>query len=102
MTKLGVKDGEPLVVDLTGRSLASWDDLWDALEVACQLPEWFGRNLDAWKDTVEEGGISALLDSHPTVIIRLSAEGLFAPGNRDGEAFIEVTERTGEGQVEVQ
>jgi hypothetical protein len=102
MTRLGVHDGKPLVVDLTGRSIDSWDDLWDALTLACQLPQWFGRNLNAWNDTVGEGAISELLDSHPSVAIRVTAKGLFAPGNPDGAAFVEVTERTGEGHVEVQ
>lgn len=28
------------------------------------LPEWFGRNLDAWSDTIATRGISEVIDSH--------------------------------------
>ena len=69
--------------------------------MACGLPEWFGRNLDPWNDTVCTGAISAVLDAHPYLIVRVLGEGLFAPGNVDGLSFVEVTAGTGEGRVEV-
>ncbi|PWE10936.1 hypothetical protein DD630_33160 [Streptomyces sp. BSE7F] len=42
-----------LVVDLRGRLIETLDDIWDAVSEPCGLPEWFGRNLDAWSDTIE-------------------------------------------------
>jgi hypothetical protein len=77
------------------------EDLWDAPEKPCGLPEWFGRNLNAWNDTLGTGAISAVLDAHPFTTIRVLSQGLFAPGNPDGLAFVEVTARTGEGRVEI-
>ena len=100
MTKHGVSEGEPLEVDLRDLSLATLDDLWDAIHHRCGLPDWFGRNLDTWNDTLR-GGISNLLDSHPFLVIQVEGEGLFAPDNPRGQAFREVTDASGEGRVEV-
>ncbi len=102
MTRLGVQDGEQLVLDLSGRVIGSWDELWDALQEPCGLPTWFGRNLDAWNDTLGEGGISETLDAHPTLLIRVAAEGLFAPESPDGRQFVETTRHSGHGRVEVE
>jgi hypothetical protein len=102
MPRLGVRDGEPLIVDVTTVPITSWDELWDALLTPCGLPDWFGRNLNAWNDTLGTGGISAVLDAHPYLIVRVSGNGLFAPDNADGVAFAEVTARTGEGRVEIE
>ena len=101
MPRLGVRDGEPLLVDLSACPIASVDELWDGLMEPCGLPHWFGRNLNAWNDTLGTGGISPMLDAHPFLIVRVLAEGLFAPGNPQGEAFVEVTAQTGEGRVEI-
>jgi hypothetical protein len=101
VTKLGVHDGDPLFVDLRLGPITSWDGLWDALAGPCGLPEWFGRNLDAWTDTVGTGAISTVLDSQPYLIVRVLGEDLFAPGNADGLSFVEVTAGTGEGRVEI-
>ncbi len=100
MTRLGRQDGEPLVVDLRGRLIESPGQLWDALAGPCGLPAWFGRNLDAWRDTLY-GGISAALDDHRLLVIKLSPQGLFAAGNEQGRAFIEETEATGYAQVQL-
>jgi hypothetical protein len=102
MTRLGVRDGEPLVVDLRGPVIDSWDELWDALQEPCGLPAWFGRNLDAWNETLGEGGISAILDAHPTLLVRVTGEGLFAPDHAEGRRFVETTQDTGQGRVEVE
>jgi hypothetical protein len=99
--KLGVHKGEPLVVDLRNQAISSWDELWDALAEPCGLPEWFGRNLAAWNDTLGTGAISAILDAHPYLIVQVLGRGFFAPG-AEGGAFVEVTDRTGEGRVEVE
>ncbi len=101
MTRLGVQSGEPLVVDLRSRAIGSWDELWDALQEPCGLPTWFGRNLDAWNDTLGTGGISEVLDAHPTLLIRVASEGLFAPDQPEGRRFVETTQATGQGGVEV-
>ncbi|MEU9144035.1 barstar family protein [Streptomyces sp. NPDC048349] len=53
-----------LVVDLRGRLIATLNDFWDAVSEPCGLPEWFGRNLDAWSDMIETRGISEVIDSH--------------------------------------
>jgi hypothetical protein len=105
MPRLGIRDGdpqgEPLVVDLTTVSVTSWSELWDALQKPCGLPEWVGRNLDAWNDTLGTGAISAVLDAYPYLIIRVLGQGLFAPGNPEGLGFAEVTALTGIGLVEI-
>src|SRR4051812_19628776 len=44
------KEGE-LIVDLRGRQIETRKDFWDAVAKPCR-PEWFGRNLDAWSDTI--------------------------------------------------
>jgi len=94
MTEQGKQDGGPLVVDLRDTRIETFDDLWDALQVECDLPEWFGRNLDAWSDTLE-GGISARIDDHPLIIIKLRSRGLFAPGRWEGEVFIDISRESG-------
>jgi len=99
---LGVRKGEPLVVDLRGVSISSSDELWNALEVPCGLPEWFGRNLNAWNDALGTGAISTVLEAHPYLIVRVLGRGLFAPGNADGLSFAEVTAHTGEGRVKIE
>lgn len=101
MTRLGVREGDPLIVDLTSAAITSWDELWDSLRNPCGLPDWFGRNLNAWNDTLGTGAISAVLDAHPYLVVRVRGRGLFAPDNEDGQAFVEVTARTGEGRVEI-
>jgi hypothetical protein len=101
MTRLGTQDGDPLVVDLTGVTIHSWTELWDALATRCGLPEWFGRNLNAWWDTIDEGAIAGAIDAHPTMIVRLRRVGMFEPGDTGGEAFIEVTTRSEYASVEI-
>jgi hypothetical protein len=101
VTRLGVRDGDPLVVDLRNTPIDSWDALWNALADPCGLPDWFGHNLNAWNDTLGTGAISKVLDAHPFLIVQVLAEGMFAPDNPDGTAFVEVTAATGEGRVEV-
>ena len=90
VTQLGRQDGTPLIVDLRSVIVESWSDLWDALSGPCGLPSWFGRNLNAWWDTIQRGGISTVVDDHPLLVIRVRGRGLFADGS-DGEAFIERT-----------
>jgi hypothetical protein len=102
MTRLGIREGDPLVVDLRSASVNSWGELWDALMDPCGLPEWFGRNLNAWNDTLGTGAISDVLDAHPFLIVRVLGQGLFAPGNADGVRFVEVTTETGQGRVDIE
>ena len=102
MPRLGVREGDPLVVDLRSTPIDSWDELWDALVDPCGLPEWFGRNLDAWNDTLETGAISAALDAHPFLVVRVLRRGLFDPDNPEGLRFLETTASTGEGRVDIE
>ncbi|WP_405561996.1 barstar family protein [Streptomyces sp. NBC_01180] len=76
--------GSELVVDLRTLPLASLDDFWDAVSGPCGLPDWFGRNLDAWWDVVETRGVSETADGHGLLVVRARAAGLFAPGQPDG------------------
>jgi Barstar (barnase inhibitor) len=54
-----------------------------------RLAGWFGRNLDAWWDTIQTGAIAPALDEHSTLIFYVGGPR-FWPGS-DGHAFIEVT-----------
>ncbi|MCX4549735.1 barstar family protein [Streptomyces sp. NBC_01387] len=76
--------GSELVVDLRTLPLATLDDFWDAVTAPCGLPDWFGRNLDAWWDTVETRGVSEVVDAHGLLVVRAREAGLFAPGHPDG------------------
>jgi hypothetical protein len=77
------RSGPDLVVDLRGRSIETLDDFWDAVTGPCGLPEWFGRNLDAWRDTIETRGISEVIDSHDVLVVHVDKRGIFAARNRD-------------------
>jgi hypothetical protein len=44
----------------------------------------------------------SVLDAHPSLVIRVAGEELFAPDNPEGGRFIETTHDTGEGRVEVE
>jgi Barstar (barnase inhibitor) len=69
-----------LVVDLRGRGIETLDEFWDAVTEPCGLPEWFGRNIDAWHDTIRTRGISDIIDRHDAVVIHVDREGLFLVG----------------------
>jgi len=71
VTELGRQDGDTLMVDLRTRVLDTWDELWDSLAEPCGLPSWFGRNLNAWWDTIQAGAISAVLDEHAFLVVLL-------------------------------
>jgi RNAse (barnase) inhibitor barstar len=92
MPKLGTHDGEPLVVDLSNQPINTWDELWDALTGPCGLPSWFGRNLDAWWDTIQTGAVSDVLDAYPHLIVRVrSSTRTFFVSSNDGLALLETT-----------
>ncbi|MCM2417055.1 barstar family protein [Streptomyces sp. RKAG293] len=74
-----------LIVDLRGRLIATLDDFWDAVSEPCGLPTWFGRNLDAWSDTINSRGISEVIDSHDTLIVHVDQQGLFDGNQREAE-----------------
>ena len=76
-----------LVVDLRGRTIATLDDFWDAVAGPCGLPSWFGRNVDAWRDTIQTRGISDVIDSHDTLVVHVDRAGLFARRNVETRAF---------------
>lgn len=77
-----------LVVDLTGVAIQDWSQLWDALSEPCALPSWFGRNLDAWWDTIQARHISTVVDRH-YLVIELGEDDFFRTG--DGARFVRTT-----------
>ncbi|MFG3001977.1 barstar family protein [Streptomyces sp. NPDC048340] len=81
-----MKDNE-LTVDLRGRRIETIKDFWDAVAGPCGLPEWFGRNLDAWADTIHARGISEVIDSCDVLVVHVDQRGLFEGGRREGEVL---------------
>ncbi|MER6277697.1 barstar family protein [Streptomyces sp. NPDC059688] len=75
-----------LIVDLRGQMIETLDDFWDAVSEPCGLPAWFGRNLDAWSDTIGTRGISEVIDSHDVLTVHVDRQGLFS-GHRQ-EAIV--------------
>lgn len=95
-------DGEgALIVDLRSHTLTSSEALWEALMEPCGLPSWFGRNLNAWWDTIDAGCISEVIDEHALVVVLVAPGGIFAPGDDRGVGFLEVTNRSAYGLAEV-
>ena len=78
-----------LIVDLRGRRIETLDDFWDAVSGPCGLPTWFGRNIDAWRDTIQVRGISEVVDRHDAVVVHVDRAGLFARRNRETRALRE-------------
>lgn len=66
-----------LSVDLRGQAIETLNDLWDAMSEPCGPPAWFGRNLDAWVDTIEARGVSDVIDSYEILIVHVDKQGLF-------------------------
>ncbi|MEI5034354.1 barstar family protein [Streptomyces sp. S1A(2023)] len=79
-----------LVIDLRGRRIETLDDFWDAVTGPCGLPDWFGRNLDAWEDTIHGRGISDVIDRHSTLSVHVDRTGIFAANDPDARALGEV------------
>lgn len=78
-----------LIIDLRGAKIETLDDFWDAVAGPCGLPTWFGRNLEAWRDTIQTRGISDLIDRHDAVVVHVDRAGLFARKNREARALKE-------------
>jgi len=76
-----------LIVDLRGQKLETLDDFWDAVADPCGLPAWFGRNIEAWRDTIHVRGISGLIDRHDAVVVHVDRAGLFSGKNSDARAL---------------
>ncbi|MGW1992077.1 barstar family protein [Embleya sp. NPDC001921] len=76
-----------LTVDLRGRRIETLKDFWDAVAEPCGLPEWFGRNLDAWSDTIHARGISEVIDGYDVLVVHVDQRGLFEGGRQEGEAL---------------
>ncbi len=79
-----------LIVDLRGRLIETLNDFWDAVSEPCGLPEWFGRNLDAWSDTIETRGISEVIDSHDILIVHVNQQDLFDGHRQDANALASI------------
>ena len=80
---------EDLVVDLRGIEIETLGDFWDAVAGPCGLPDWFGRNVEAWRDTIQERGISDLVDRHDAVVVHVDRAGLFSRTDREARALRE-------------
>ncbi|PZS03978.1 MAG: hypothetical protein DLM56_07700 [Pseudonocardiales bacterium] len=80
----------PLVLDLREERIDTLEDFWDAVSGPLALPDWFGRNLDAWWDTIGTGHISSVIDAADPLVIQARRAGLFAPGNRDGAVLAQL------------
>ncbi|MFD5006233.1 barstar family protein [Streptomyces mutabilis] len=76
-----------LVVDLRGRPIETLDDFWDAVAEPCGLPEWFGRNTEAWRDTIQTRGISEAIGSYDVLVVHVDKRGVFAAQNREARAL---------------
>lgn len=76
-----------LVVDLRGRSIETIDDFWDAVAAPCGLPKWFGRNTEAWRDSIHTRGISEVIDSYDVLVIHVDKQGVFAAQNSEARAL---------------
>ncbi|MFH8447603.1 barstar family protein [Streptomyces fungicidicus] len=76
-----------LEVDLRGRSIETFDDFWDVIAGPCGLPEWFGRNTEAWRDTIQTRGISDVIDSYDVLVVHVEERGVFAARNREARAL---------------
>lgn len=76
-----------LEVDLRGRPIETLDDFWDAVAEPCGLPEWFGRNTEAWRDTIQTRGISDVIDSYDVLVVHVDKRGVFAARNREARAL---------------
>ncbi|MEV4639104.1 barstar family protein [Actinoplanes sp. NPDC049548] len=76
-----------LVVDVRGRRIETLDDFWDAVAEPCGLPAWFGRNLEAWRDTIQGRGISEVIDRHDALVVHVDRAGLFARADREARAL---------------
>jgi hypothetical protein len=76
-----------LIVDLRGRPIKTLDDFWDAVAGPCGLPEWFGRNLDAWADTIQTRGISEVIDRYDVLVIHVDKQGIFASRDREARSL---------------
>lgn len=87
-------------IDLSSRILESPDQVWDALTELCRLPKWFGRNLDAWHDTLL-GGITDEIDGRKVVVVRVLGNGIFSPTSEWTKRFIDSTESGGLGKVTI-
>jgi hypothetical protein len=79
--------GVALEVDLRGRSMETLDDFWDAIAGPAGLPSWFGRNIEAWRDTIYVGGISEVIDSNGGIVIHVDRAGFFAKKNLEFREF---------------
>lgn len=79
-----------LIVDLRGRLIETLEDFWDAVAEPCGLPAWFGRNLDAWSDTIETRGISEVIDSHDILIVHVDQQGLFDGRRQEGDILASI------------
>ncbi|MCX5334236.1 MULTISPECIES: barstar family protein [unclassified Streptomyces] len=81
------KEPKELIVDLRGCPIDTFDDFYDAITEPCGLPDWFGRNPDALRDTLQVGGISEIVDSYDRIVFHIDRRGVFSRNNVDTRAF---------------
>lgn len=76
-----------LTVDLRGQRIETLDDFWDAVVGPCGLPVWFGRNLDAWLDTIEAR--ADVIDGSEVLTVHVDRQGLFTGSCREAQVLAE-------------
>ncbi|KOU66404.1 hypothetical protein ADK57_18315 [Streptomyces sp. MMG1533] len=76
-----------LVVDLRGRPFDTLDDFWDAITEPLGLPEWLSRTTYALADTLQNGGLSDVVDSYDVVIVHVDRQGVFTSRNVEMRAL---------------
>jgi hypothetical protein len=60
---------------------------WDAVAGPCGLPDWFGRNTEAWGDTIQVRGISEVIDSYDVLVVHVDKQGIFAAKHKEARAL---------------
>ncbi|WP_407840644.1 hypothetical protein ACE1OC_36800 [Streptomyces sp. DSM 116496] len=76
-----------LIVDLRAWLLETLNDSWDAVSEPGGPPVWFGRNLDAWSDTIEIRGVSEVIDGRDILIVYGGQRGLFGGHRQEADVL---------------
>ncbi|MFJ9819053.1 hypothetical protein ACIRU3_28120 [Streptomyces sp. NPDC101151] len=54
---------------------------------ALRAAKWFGRNTEAWRDTIRTRGISEVVDSYDMLGVHVDKPAVFAARNREARAL---------------
>ncbi|MBG0569198.1 barstar family protein [Actinoplanes sp. NEAU-A11] len=67
---------------MRGKPIETIDDFWEAVSDPCGLPPRFGRNVEAWLDTIQRRAISGVIDHHDALIVHVDRAGFFSRSDR--------------------